>query len=128
KKIWKQKGTGRARHGSRRAPIFVGGGVAHGPTGNESYTLSLPSKMRQAALRGSLTSKAQAQAVSALAAVDDFKGKTADLLKAVNAISGEAKTLLILDKPYAPVIKAGRNIKNLTLTQATRLNTYEVLH
>ncbi len=129
KKIWKQKGTGRARHGSRRAPIFVGGGVAHGPTGNESYTLNLPTKMRRAALRGSLTTKAKSQAMNAIASIADFKGKTTDLQKIIKAISGNTKkTLFILDKPYVSVIKAGRNIKNLTLTQAARVNTYEVLN
>jgi LSU ribosomal protein L4P len=56
-KWYRQKGTGRARHGSRAAPIFVGGGVAHGPTGEQNYQLKMPKKMKKAALFSALTSK-----------------------------------------------------------------------
>ena len=61
KKIWRQKGTGRARHGDRYANIFVGGGVAHGPTGKENYSLKLTRKMRQSALSSALSQKQASQ-------------------------------------------------------------------
>src|SRR3990170_5938571 len=57
KKIWRQKGTGRARHGDAQAPIFVGGGVAHGPTGRENYKLKLPKRLKRRALFAALTQK-----------------------------------------------------------------------
>jgi large subunit ribosomal protein L4 len=130
RKIWKQKGTGRARHGSRKAPIFVGGGVAHGPTGLENYTLKLTKKMRRSALYGALTVKAQAQAVSV---VDDLskldrKTKTMTKLIATLKVKPSSRVLLILDHAYPAVIQAAKNLKNIQPTQVSRLNVYEILN
>lgn len=129
-KVWRQKGTGRARHGSRRAPIFVGGGVAHGPTGIENYNLKLTRRMRRQALISALSDHAAQGHVLALEDLTKFDGKTQTLnllLTSLKLIPGSGKILLILDQPLPPVIQAGRNLKTLSVTQSKRLNVYEVL-
>src|SRR3990167_4064766 len=75
-KMYKQKGTGRARHGSYAAPIFVGGGVAHGPSGEQNYKMSLPVKMRRLALLGALSAKAEAKQVMVVTGCEKASGKT----------------------------------------------------
>src|SRR3989339_761921 len=78
-KMYRQKGTGRARHGSYAAPIFVGGGIAHGPSGKQNYKLSLPAKMRRLALLGALSVKAKAKEILIVEGVDKALGKTKQL-------------------------------------------------
>src|SRR3989339_2278990 len=91
-KMFKQKGTGRARHGSYAAPIFVGGGVAHGPSGEQNYKLSLSSKMRKLALLGALSAKASAHEIMVIEGSDKATGKTKQL-----AWLPEDKKLVILN-------------------------------
>ena len=130
RKLWRQKGTGRARHGSRKAPIFVGGGVAHGPTGNENYTLKLTKKMRHLALYGALTAKAQDQAICILDDVSKSAGKTKAFQTLFSKITSYPKSrlLLVLDQPYPGVLKAVHNLPGVFPTQVKRLNAYEVLN
>lgn len=125
-KIWRQKGTGRARHGARSAPIFVGGGVAHGPTGQENYQLTISKRMRRLALLGALTIKSET--ISIITGLEKIKPKTKIVQNLINQISSSAKTLLILDQPNSSLIKAASNIETITVTQAKRLNAYEVLN
>lgn len=128
RKIWRQKGTGRARHGSRKAPIFVGGGVAHGPSGIERYSLKFPQKMRHQALLGALTQKHQAGAINILADLEKFPSKTQAAQKLFNKIyPTSVKTLFVLDTPNLPVIRAVNHLSDITTTQASTLNLYEVL-
>jgi large subunit ribosomal protein L4 len=130
RKLWRQKGTGRARHGSRKAPIFVGGGVAHGPTGLENYHLKLTKKMRLQALLGALSAKAQAKEIGLLDDTAKADGKTKSFAKFMDALNPgrKSRVLLILDQPYPAVLKAIRNLPNLQATQVTRLHTFEVLN
>lgn len=126
-KVWRQKGTGRARHGARTAPIFVKGGQAHGPTGNQNYTLSMSKRMRKQALVSALSSKADT--ITVIEGLDKVKAKTKDvsttLSKALDWQGGSMT--LILDTPLSQLIQGGKNIKNLEITQVKRLNAYEVL-
>ena len=127
RKIYRQKGTGRARHGARKAPIFVGGGVTHGPTGQENFTLSLPKSQRKQALFSAATAKLADSLF--LDTKTKLGAKTQELAKIIVKLSGgQGKTLLVLPQPEASLIQAGANIKNLTLTQAARLNPYELLN
>src|SRR3990167_8071260 len=80
KKIWRQKGTGKARHGDRQAPLFVGGGIAHGPKGNENYKLNLPDKMKRLALRIVLTDKLKDERIVLVKSLKTVKAKTAELV------------------------------------------------
>lgn len=128
RKIYRQKGTGRARHGSKKAPIFVHGGIAHGPKPKD-YSLHLSKNMRQAALRSALTSRALAKEIMVIDGLSVIEPKTKIIVGALKAMNIEkGKTLLVMPEHMQTVYKAGRNIENLAITQATQLTTYQVLH
>jgi large subunit ribosomal protein L4 len=134
RKIWRQKGTGRARHGDRYAPIFVGGGVAHGPTGKENWKKRLTKKMRRNALFSALTVKLKNQEILVVKGLEKVEPKTKEMAKIMKNLKFkmkngklETKVLVILPEVLENVIRAGRNIANLSLSQANLLNPYEVL-
>jgi len=129
-KWYRQKGTGRARHGSRAAPIFVGGGVAHGPTGEQNYQLKMPKKMKKAALFSALTSKFKEKEILIVKGLEKIEPKTkkmAEVLKKIQILNSKFQILLVLPKLLENVVLAGRNLENLEIAQATDLNTYQVL-
>jgi large subunit ribosomal protein L4 len=124
KKLYRQKGTGGARHGSRNAPIFVGGGVAHGPHPH-SHAHGLPKKVRALAMKHALSSKVKDEAVIVL---DAFSGeKTKDLVAQLRKL-GVSNALFIggseVDEKFA---KAARNIPNIDVLPLAGLNVYDVL-
>ena len=130
-KSYRQNGTGRARHGAKSAPIFVKGGVAHGPKPKD-FSLSLPKKMKKAALVASLSAKLADGEIKVLTGMDKIEPKTknvAALLKKLGLY--EKKVLLItpdgIKKGFENVYKAGRNVSGLNLASAKSLSTYEVL-
>lgn len=128
RKIYRQKGTGRARHGGIRAPIFVGGGVAHGPKAKE-FDLSLSKKMKKAAVLSALSSMAHDGQIKVIAGLEKVESKTkvmAQTLKSMG-LSGK-KALLVMPKHTENVFKAARNIEKVKVTAAALLNTYEVLN
>lgn len=134
KKIWRQKGTGRARHGDRYAPIFVGGGRAHGPTGRENYTLKLSKKMKRQALFSVLSSKlknGRITAVKGLAKIDPKTQKMQAVLVKLAAANqwdySQGKIILILPSVIAEVARSARNLPTIELKQAAALNPYEML-
>ena len=129
-KWYRQKGTGRARHGSRAAPIFVGGGVAHGPTGEQNYQLKMPKKMKKAALFSALTSKFKEKEILIVKGLEKIEPKTkkmAEVLKKIQILNSKFQILLVLPKLLENVVLAGRNLENLEIAQAADLNTYQVL-
>lgn len=135
KKIWRQKGTGRARHGDRYAPIFVGGGVAHGPTGKENYKLKMPKKMRQQALFSALTSKFRDGELIIVSGLTKIEPKTGKLVKTLGklkinpSVDGKnPKILIILPKILENVSRAARNIEGVKLALVNALNPYEILN
>lgn len=124
KKLYKQKGTGGARHGSRNAPIFVGGGVAHGPHPH-SHAHDLPKKVRALAMKHALSSKVKDES---LIIVDGFTGeKTKDLVAQLKTL-GITNALFIggaeVDAKFA---KAASNIPNIDVLPLAGLNVYDVL-
>lgn len=130
-KWYRQKGTGRARHGAKSAPIFVHGGVAHGPKPRD-YSLSMPQKMRQKALLSSLTKKLADGHIIVVDGFEALEAKTKNMVAFLKAVALAEKTVLFVTPPVSVegvknVVKAGRNIKGLTLISANQLNTYEVL-
>jgi large subunit ribosomal protein L4 len=130
-KLWRQKGTGRARHGSRRAPVFVGGGRAHGPTGVENFTKRLTKKMRQIALRNALTVKQQASELLLINNLEKVDAKTKSYQKLMQTLfknTPTTKTLLILDQPDPKILRATGNLKYLSVSQAHRINVFEILN
>ncbi len=125
RKIWKQKGTGNARHGAKSAPIFVGGGVAHGPTGFENWDKSLSKKMKKKALISALS--AQAENVVVADNFSEIEGKTnqaAQFLKSIN-VTGK-KVLIILDADSTEVKRAFNNIQRVTLMQDDLVNALDI--
>lgn len=127
RKIYRQKGTGRARHGDRYAPIFVGGGIAHGPRGGVKR-LKMSKKMRRLALYSALTSKLKEKNLIVIEGLEKIKPKTKEMAKIIQNLKLEGKILLVLPEKIENVIRAARNIANLKLRQANILNTYKVLN
>lgn len=129
KKPWKQKGTGRARFGSSRNPIWRKGGIVFGPLGNENYSKRLSTEAKRVALRQALTLSAKA---NELTIIDDVKttGKTKEivaLLKQHDAATAKS-VLLVVDNKSTELVRASRNVQNLTVKQATYLNVFTILN
>lgn len=125
RKIWKQKGTGNARHGAKSAPIFVGGGVAHGPKGIENWSRDLSKKMKKKALVTALS--AQAENVVVADNFSEIEGKTknaARFLETIN-VTGK-KVLLILDTSSQAVLRAFHNIPRVTVMQDALVNALDI--
>ena len=135
RKIWRQKGTGRARHGDQYAPIFVGGGVAHGPTGSENYQLKMSKRMRQQALFSALTSKFKDGEIIVVKGLAKIEPKTKEMMMVLEKLTRNWKLetrnwklTLVLPELIENVIRAARNIEGVKLTQINMLNTYDVLN
>jgi large subunit ribosomal protein L4 len=129
KKPYRQKGTGRARQGSTRAPQFTGGGVVHGPTPRD-YAQRTPKKMKAAALRGALSDRARGGRVHVLPGVVD--GDTPSTKAAIAALTGAVadagrKLLVVLERADEVGWKSLRNVDRVHLLVVDQLNTYDVL-
>jgi large subunit ribosomal protein L4 len=127
RKPWRQKGTGRARQGSIRAPQWVGGGVAHGPKPRD-HSVRVNRRMRKAALRSALT---DALSTGKLAAIDGlaFDGaRTKDAVGVLRALGLEGKVLVIISGPDEFVEKSFRNLRHVRVGCPGNLSTYDVLY
>jgi large subunit ribosomal protein L4 len=126
-KPYRQKGTGRARQGSTRAPQFAGGGTVFGPTPRD-YTQKTPKKMKAAALRGALSDRAREGRVHVVSAfVDGDAPKTKAALNTLNAITQAKRVLVVLDRDDVLNWVSLRNAPQVHLIEAGQLNTYDVL-
>jgi len=125
-KAYRQKGTGNARHGSRRAPIFVGGGVAHGPTPRK-YTKKMPRQMRRAALRSALSVKAENGDIIILDEVNLSAPKTKDVVALVDNVAGGNSVLLLLAERNENVEKSASNMADVKTLRAGYLNIRDLL-
>ena len=126
-KPWRQKGTGRARQGSIRAPQWVGGGVAIGPKPRD-YSYRLNKKVKRLALKSSLSSKVEESEIIVLDALDckEFKTKqVADMLAKLNVTE---KALIVLPENDKKIVNSARNIRGVDATFVGAINTYEVLN
>ena len=126
KKPWRQKGTGRARQGSRRAPQWAGGGVVFGPH-PRSYAQRMPAKMRRSALRGVLSAKQADGAVRVVEAVELEEAKSKAMLARLGAWKAEGKVLLVLAARDESVERSSRNLQELRVVLADSLNVVELL-
>lgn len=126
KKPWKQKGTGRARFGSSRVPIWRGGGITFGPTGNENYSKALPTTMKRTAIRQALTAKSAN--ITVLETFDVKSGKTADVAKLLKKIEASRSVLLVVEEKTEEMVRATRNLSDLKLVQARYLNVFDVMN
>lgn len=125
-KIYRQKGTGRARHGSRRAPIFVGGGVAHGPK-PRSYEKKMPRKMRRAALRSALSAKAKSGDIRVLETVEMDRPRTKTIQVMMEQLIQQDSALLLLAEQNENVEKSVRNLASVKALRANYLNIRDIL-
>lgn len=126
-KPWRQKGLGRARHGSIRSPIWIGGGVAHGPKPRD-YSQRTPRKMKRLALYSALSARASE---SAVVVVDDLgswsEPKTRQAKSLLEAMGAGDKTLVVLNQTDVVATKSFRNLPNVELIDPSRLTAYDVL-
>lgn len=128
KKPWKQKGTGRARFGSSRVPIWRGGGITFGPTGNENYSLKVNVKAKRKAIRQALSLAASEGRVNVIEAFDCKDGKVAQTVKLLDKMSIKGSTLLVVSKKDDLVTRATNNVKDVKAVQANYLNVYDVMN
>ena len=127
RKPYRQKGTGRARQGSIRAPHFAGGGVAHGPT-PRSYEQRTPKKMKAAALRGALSDRAREGRIHVVSALlDGDAPSTKAALALVSGLSDRKNMLIVIERDNDVAWKSLRNIQRFHLVAPDQLNTYDVL-
>jgi large subunit ribosomal protein L4 len=127
RKPYKQKGTGRARQGSIRAPQFTGGGVVHGPQPRD-YSQRTPKKMKAAALRGALSDRAREGRVAVVSAfVEGVTPKTKDALKTLASVTKTEKVLVVLGRADEASWLSLRNVPTVHVLAADQLNTYDVL-
>jgi large subunit ribosomal protein L4 len=128
RKPWRQKGTGRARHGSIRAPQWTGGGIAHGPSGEQNYTKRVNKKLKRLALRSALSDRAAAGAVRVVAGLAFETPRTKDavaLLETLDLVG--QRVLLVLAAPDEVIGRSFRNLQDVHLLSVDQLNTYDVL-
>ena len=126
-KPWRQKGTGRARQGSIRAPQWVGGGVALGPKPRD-YRYTLNKKVRRLALKSALTSKVQDNELIVLESFEAAEIKTKQVANLLKNLNVTEKALIVLPENDKNVVLSARNIKGVDTTYVGAINTYEVLN
>ena len=125
-KPWRQKGTGRARQGSIRAPQWVGGGRVHAPT-PRSYRKRMPKKMRRAALRSALSVKAAEKEIILLEEITVDTVKTKDMAELLNRLAGDSRSLILLADSNENVEKSTRNLREAKTLRANYLNVRDLL-
>ena len=129
KKPWRQKGTGRARFGSTRNPIWRHGGVAFGRTGNENFTKKLSRSSKQLAVRQALSMKNADKAVVVLDKEVKLTGKTKDAAKVLKDLKLENKNVLAVVAEKTPeVLRSTNNLPNVKLVRATYLNVFDIMN
>ncbi|GAA3609824.1 50S ribosomal protein L4 [Marihabitans asiaticum] len=127
RKPYRQKGTGRARQGSTRAPQFAGGGTVHGPQPRD-YTQRTPKKMKAAALRGALSDRARHGRIHVLSAlVEGEVPSTRSVAGVLSSLSERRNLLVVLDRGDEVAIKSVRNLPDVHVLWSDQLNTYDVL-
>lgn len=126
KKPWKQKGTGRARFGSSRNPIWRGGGVVFGPRGNENYSKKLSTTSKRVAVKQALSLANKAKKIT----VVDVKttGKTAEVAKFLADNKFARKTLIVVEEKTPELLRATNNIQNVMVVRSTYLNVFNILN
>lgn len=133
KKVWAQKGTGRARHGNRTAPIFVGGGRAWGPAGVQNYTLGINKKMKKVAVNSVLTKFAQAKKIIVIENINTITPKTKEAIKLITGLkannevlSKSSKVGIITTQTLNNVLRAFGNLQKINLLSLKSLNAYDL--
>ncbi len=125
RKIYKQKGTGGARHAARSAPIFVGGGVTHGPKGNQNWHLTLTKKLKQKALISALSW--QKEIITVVDEVESISGKTKDMIALLSNINPKLERVLVVVPKQIPAVeRAISNLRGVAVMEARQINALDV--
>jgi len=127
RKPWRQKGTGRARQGSTRAPQWTHGGIVFAPKPRD-YSYTLNKKVRRLALKSALSAKAAETAVVVIDAIKMEEPKTKDFAAFLAAVGATGKTLVVTAQNDANVVKSGRNIPGCEITFANLINVYDIVN
>lgn len=125
RKIYRQKGTGRARHGAIRAPIFVGGGIVFGPKPRD-YNMKFPQKLKHAALVSALSSQYKDGNIVIVSGLSDLT-KTKEMAKAFTAVGAPKSTLFVVSKEAAVPVRAARNIFGVDVVPVSDMHTYGIM-
>ena len=127
KKPWRQKGTGRSRHGSTRSPVWVGGGVAHGPK-PQDHSVRVNKKMRRLALRSALTDRARGGQIRVLDNLSFDAPKTAQAAELLRSLELEGRVLVVVTMLDENLEKSFRNLPNVKVDHPKNLSTYDTLY
>jgi len=126
KKPWRQKGTGRARAGSSRSPLWVGGGTVFGPDGRQNYKLDMNKKAHALALKSALSIKASEKNI---VLVEEFTTeKTKDFIAALKALNVTGKALVVLAEENEAVMNSARNVPGITVVLPNNVSVYDLLN
>jgi large subunit ribosomal protein L4 len=129
RKPWKQKGTGRARFGSTRNPIWTGGGVAFGPTGQENYTKQLNTKAKRLAIRQALSMAASEGRIIVIEDIVAKDAKTATLAKLLAKVGVDAKrTLVVVDNRTPELDRASKNLSGVKVVVSNYMNVFDAVN
>ena len=128
KKPWRQKGTGRARFGSSRVPIWRGGGITFGPTGEENYKIKMPLKAKRLAIRQSLSLAASENRIVIIEDIKLKAGKTSEITALLSKLSLKGRILMVNDTKTDDLLRSTANIQKLKLVKSNYLNTYDVIN
>jgi large subunit ribosomal protein L4 len=128
KKPWKQKGTGRARFGSSRVPIWRGGGVVFGPTGLENYTKKLPVGSKRLAIRQALSLANAGGKLVVIEKLASKEGKTAELATLLTKVGAQRNIVVVVTEKTPELIRAAANLGDVKLVSATYVNVYDVMN
>ncbi len=128
RKPWKQKGTGRARFGSSRNPIWRGGGVVFGPSGNENYSKKLSTSAKRLALRQALSLSANQKQIVIIESLESLKGKTSEAVSLISklALNDNDRILLVDTKPSTEARRSVNNLSFINLVDASNLNVFDI--
>lgn len=128
RKPWKQKGTGRARFGSSRNPIWRGGGIVFGPTGQENYSKQLNLKAKRLALRQALSLAAEAGKIKVIEAFESKQGKVAEAARLLAKVEATGRVVIVVDNKDDLLERATRNLSSVHTVQADYVNVYDTLN
>lgn len=127
RKPWRQKGTGRARQGSIRAPQWKGGGVVFAPKPRD-YSYAIPKKVKRLALKSALTSKVQDQEMIVVDRIVLEQPKTKEMVKVLTNLKASKKTLIVLPERDEAVLRAAANIEGVKTAYVNTINVYDILN
>ncbi len=128
KKPWRQKGTGRARFGSIRVPLWRGGGITFGPTGQENYSKKMHVKAKRQAIRQALSLAANQKQVSVIDSISLKEAKTNELAKLLNKLGAKRQTLLVVADIDQKISRASANLSEVKVVQPNYLNVFDVVN